>query len=129
MSGPKEGVAPADRRVADRSRRSAIGPLLAAILVAHALAAFLADLPSAWTVATPTERNRLARQLFGEAIIENRTVVAVKPRPDLAFFFESLAVNPDPEITPKRKRRGSVAYARAGAQRRLGRSRRGARIR
>jgi hypothetical protein len=54
------------------------------------LAKFLADLPSAWAVATPDERNRLARQLFGEAIIENRTVVAVKPRPELLPFFESV---------------------------------------
>ena len=41
--------------------------------------------------------------------MENRTAVAVKPRPELAPFFESLAVNPDPDITLKRKRRGSVA--------------------
>jgi site-specific DNA recombinase len=54
------------------------------------LAAFLADLGQAWPVATPGERNRLARQLFSEAVIENRTVVAVKPRPDLLPFFEGV---------------------------------------
>lgn len=54
------------------------------------LAAFLADLGAAWPLATPEERNRLARQLFSETIIENRTVVAVKPRPDLLPFFEGV---------------------------------------
>ena len=51
------------------------------------LAAYLADVAQAWGAATPEERNRLARQLFAEAVIENRTVVAVKPRPDLLPFF------------------------------------------
>lgn len=54
------------------------------------LAALLADMAGAWKVATPEERNKLARQLFMEAIIENRTVVAVKPRPELLPFFESV---------------------------------------
>ena len=54
------------------------------------LAAFLADLGQAWPVATPAERNRLARQLFSEAVIENRTLVAVKPRADLLPFFQGV---------------------------------------
>ena len=78
--------------------------------VGKRLAALLADLSMAWTVATPEERNKIARQLFADVVVENRTAVAVKPRPELAPFFESLAVNPDPEITPKRKRRASVAH-------------------
>ena len=32
----------------------------------------------------------MARQIFSEAIIDNRTVVAVKPRPELLPFFESV---------------------------------------
>ena len=51
------------------------------------LAGFLADLATAWSAATPEEQNRIARQLFTEAVVENRTVVAVKPRPDLLPFF------------------------------------------
>ena len=58
--------------------------------VGRRLVGFLADLRSAWAVATATERNRLARQLFAEAIVENRTVVAVKPRPELLPFFEAV---------------------------------------
>jgi hypothetical protein len=41
-------------------------------------------------VATPEERYRLLRELSGKAIIENRTVVGVKPRPELPPFFESV---------------------------------------
>ncbi len=64
------------------------------------LAAFLADVASAWRVATPEERNRLARQLLSGAVVENKTVVAVVPRPELEPFFGLLAVNDktaDPE--------------------------------
>jgi hypothetical protein len=50
--------------------------------VRRRLAGFLADLRAAWTVATPTGRNRPARQRFAEALVENRTAVAVKPRPE-----------------------------------------------
>src|SRR5215207_9601843 len=63
------------------------------------LAAFLADVASAWQVATPTERNKLARQLFASVVVSNRTAVAVVPRPDLRPFFFALprpeGVNPD----------------------------------
>jgi hypothetical protein len=63
------------------------------------LAAFLADVASAWHVANPTERDKLARQLFSRVVISNRTAVAVVPRPDLRPFFFALprseAVNLD----------------------------------
>jgi DNA invertase Pin-like site-specific DNA recombinase len=63
------------------------------------LAAFLADVASAWKVSTPTERNKLARQLFASVVVSNRTAVAVVPRPDLRPFFFALprpdGVNPD----------------------------------
>jgi hypothetical protein len=49
---------------------------------------FLANVSAAWRVATSDERNRLARQLFAQAVIENKTVVAVVPRPELVPFFE-----------------------------------------
>ena len=54
---------------------------------AERLAEFLGDLSSAWAVATPAERNRLARELFDEVLIDNRTAVAVRPRPALRPFF------------------------------------------
>ncbi len=73
------------------------------------LAGFLADVASAWRVATPDERNRLARQLFAEAIIDNKTAVAVVPRPDVRPFFETLACQVPDEVTRWRKRRGSLA--------------------
>ncbi len=73
------------------------------------LAAFLGNVASAWRVATPEERNRLARQLFVEAIVENRTAVAVMPRPDVRPFFETLACQVPDEVTRWRKRRGSLA--------------------
>lgn len=67
--------------------------------------AFLADLPSAWEAAAPEERNRLARQLFAQAVIEYRTVVELKPRPELRPFVADLFNG---------KRRGSVTRDRAG---------------
>ncbi|GIW04321.1 MAG: hypothetical protein KatS3mg059_0941 [Thermomicrobiales bacterium] len=51
------------------------------------------------------ERHDPARRHVACVVIENRTAVAVKPRPELAPFFETLACQPDPKITPKRKRR------------------------
>src|SRR5215218_9099820 len=53
---------------------------------------FLANLPmEGCEVTTTDERNRLVRQLSAEVIIENRTVVAVKPRPERLPFFESVS--------------------------------------
>jgi hypothetical protein len=63
--------------------------------VAQQLAAFLANLAAAWAVATPDERNQLARQLFQQVAITNRTAVAVLPRPDFRPFFRLVAVKPD----------------------------------
>jgi site-specific DNA recombinase len=66
------------------------------------LASFMADVASAWTVATPAQRNKLARQLFATVVIHNRTAVAVVPRPDFRPFFFALphleAVNPDEKV-------------------------------
>jgi hypothetical protein len=82
-----------------RRQQRMVGPVPRCSLVA--------DLSIAWGEATPEERKLITRQLFADVVVENRTVVAPPPRPELAPFFESLAVNPDPGITPKRKRRAS----------------------
>jgi site-specific DNA recombinase len=51
------------------------------------LAGLLADVAAGWNAATPEQRNRLARLLFEEIVIDDNRVVAVKPRPELAGFF------------------------------------------
>ena len=84
------------RRLGHAARKAKIAEDLAALPVdgnpesdaGTVLAGFLADIGSAWVMATPDERNRLARQLFGKVVIANRTAVAVVPRPDLRPFFE-----------------------------------------
>lgn len=54
-----------------------------------------AEVCAAWTLATPPERNKLARQRFAKVVIKNRTAVAVMPQPDLRAFFTVVAVNND----------------------------------
>ncbi len=71
------------------------------------LVGYLADLSSAWGVATPTERNKIARQLFVEVIVENRTAVAPVPRPEMRPFFKTLSCQVPDEVTRWRKRRDS----------------------
>jgi hypothetical protein len=66
---------PLDARATDADRRLA------------GLAGLLADVAAGWNAATPEQRNRLARLLFEEIIIDDNRVVAVKPRPELARFF------------------------------------------
>ena len=51
------------------------------------LAQFLADVPTAWDAATQEQRNKLARCLFDQVWLQDKTVVAVKPRPELEPFF------------------------------------------
>ena len=51
------------------------------------LARFLADVPAAWGAATQEQRNKLARCLFDQVWVEDKAVVAVKPRPELEPFF------------------------------------------
>ena len=68
-----------------------------------------------WKVATPVERNAIARELFFDVVIDNRAVVAVKPRPELVPFFQQipgLAGNDCQFITQGRKRRGTVTHLR-----------------
>lgn len=51
------------------------------------LAEFLADVPAAWAAATQEQRNKLARTLFDEVWLQDKEVVAVKPRRELDPFF------------------------------------------
>lgn len=51
------------------------------------LAELLANVSTAWGAALPEQRNRLARLLFEEIVINDEQVAAVKPRPELAGFF------------------------------------------
>jgi DNA invertase Pin-like site-specific DNA recombinase len=52
-----------------------------------ALAALLANVAAGWNAAHSEQRNRMARLLFDEVVINNKQVEAVKPRPELAPFF------------------------------------------
>lgn len=52
------------------------------------LAKFLADVSEGWSAASPEKRNKLARVLFDQVWLEDRSVVAVKPRPELESFFK-----------------------------------------
>ena len=54
------------------------------------MAAFLRDLPAAWEVATPEERNVLARAIFQSVEIAGDLVTAIVPQPEFAPFFNLL---------------------------------------
>ncbi len=58
--------------------------------VGERLAAFLTNLAGAWEVATPAERNRIARELFDGVLIEEGVATAVRPRPELKAFFVAM---------------------------------------
>jgi hypothetical protein len=51
------------------------------------MARFLADVPAARAEATPEQRNKLARCLFGQVWLKDKGVVAVKPLHELEPFF------------------------------------------
>lgn len=75
------------------------------------LAAFLADVAIAWQMATPTERNTIARAVFADVLIDNRTAVAILPRPELRPFFDAEFCQLSEEMTLRRKRRGTVSLS------------------
>jgi len=52
------------------------------------LAQFLANVAEAWDEANQEQRNKLAKTLFEQILVENNKVVAVKPRPELEPFFK-----------------------------------------
>lgn len=51
------------------------------------VAAFLRDVPAAWLVATPEQRNDLARLIFQSIEVKDDRIVLVVPQPDFAPFF------------------------------------------
>jgi len=52
------------------------------------LAEFLSNVANAWDEATSEQKNKLARHLFQEIWVKDKDVVAVKPQPEFAPFFE-----------------------------------------
>ncbi len=60
-------------------------------VVAETLMTFLGNVHEAWQVATPDERNLIARQVLFGVIVENQRAVYVKPKPELAPFFRQAA--------------------------------------
>ena len=92
------------------------------------LADYLRNLGARWQAATPEERNRMARHLFAEVWVVNKTAVAVTPRPEFRPFLEladagtQVREGLSTEMSLRRKRRGSVTRvhpAGAGPDRRL----------
>ena len=51
------------------------------------LADYLGNVGRAWGAATPEERNQIARHLFADVWVVNKTAVAVMPRPEFRPFF------------------------------------------
>jgi site-specific DNA recombinase len=52
------------------------------------LADYLSNVGRAWGAASPDERNQMARQLFSDVYVVNKTAVAVMPRPEFRPFLE-----------------------------------------
>jgi hypothetical protein len=52
------------------------------------LAHCVENIPDAWLQGTDGERKRLAEALFEDTLLEDRKIVAVKPRPELEPFFK-----------------------------------------
>ena len=82
------------------------------------LAEYLGNVGRAWGEATADERNRIARQLFADVLVVNKTAVAVMPRPEFRPFLELAGTDPQVRedlstvMSLRRKRRGSVALPR-----------------
>jgi hypothetical protein len=78
---------------------------------AERLAFYLADMAHTWTIANPSERNRLARELFDEVLvrvlIKNTKAVVMKPRPDFDPFLEQIGRRLTADHSLQRKRRDS----------------------
>ena len=50
----------------------------------------ITDLVAAWEDATPDQRSRLASSILSEIQVKDRTIIAVRPRPGWAPYFEEL---------------------------------------
>jgi site-specific DNA recombinase len=77
------------------------------------LADYLANVGRAWADAAGDERNQIARQLFADVMVVNKTAVAVMPRPEFRPFLE--LARADAQVSEalstvmslRRKRRGT----------------------
>jgi hypothetical protein len=50
----------------------------------------ITDLVAAWEDSTPDQRSRLASSILSEIQVKDRTIIAVRPRPGWASYFEEL---------------------------------------
>jgi site-specific DNA recombinase len=118
-----EGIV--DRAAYDAQREAIRGELAALPADAdptddagRVLAEYLCNVGLAWAEATGDERNQIARQLFADVLVVNKTAVAVMPRPEFRPFLElagaSAEVREDLStvMSLRRKRRGSLARMR-----------------
>ena len=69
--------------------------------VLRRVAAFLRDLPDAWDIATPEERNALARTVFQTVEIASDLVTAIVPQPEFAPFFNLLETSNESDENSK----------------------------
>lgn len=78
------------------------------------LSNYLADIGTAWSAATAEERNQIARHLFTDVLVINKTAVAVMPRPEFRPFLELAGADAQvcdalsSVMSLRRKRRDSV---------------------
>jgi len=63
-------------------------------------AQLLGEFCSAWARATAEQKQKIARLIFEEIWVENKQVVAIKPRPVFEQFFAL-------DFSERRKRRGT----------------------
>ena len=76
----------ARREITQRQLRS-LEPSSNGVDTLDRLAEFLKDVNAAWEAATQEQRNKLARSLFEEIWLQDKRVVAVKPRDEFEPFF------------------------------------------
>ena len=79
------------------------------------LADYLGNVGRAWGAATPEERNQIARHLFADVWVVNKTAVAVMPRPEFRPYVELAGADAQvcedlsTVMSLRRKRRASLA--------------------
>ena len=64
-------------------------------------AQLLGEFCRAWSQASPEQKQKIARLIFEEIWVENKQIVAIRPRPVFQQFFAL-------DVSERRKRRGSV---------------------
>ncbi len=86
------------------------------------LADYLGNVGRAWRAATPEERNQIARQLFADVWVVNKTAVAVVPPPAYRPFLELAGADAQVRdalstaMSLRRKRRASLSSPRHGCE-------------